>query len=320
MTADAIIQTTPRQGIHWEFEKLDRCPVCHGAEFSVVFVGEIRSVPLQFTKCASCGLIVQNPRPTCRALENYFSSRTFIEDSSAADYDLEQPLGYHNYSEWDASYKATASLRLKRIMAYRPPPAKLLEIGTATGSFLDVARRFGYAVRGIDVSTLFAEMARRKYGLDIDSHFIEDAPLPPATYDVVCNFGGISCWREPVRALVNIRRSLTPNGIFVLNFSDIDALVGRLLGRWYPEFNHASLSVFSTATIQRTLQTAGFDPVFFETERQYASIGRIVTYFRSRTGRWLANRLRIDNVTIPVVAIGTVFGVCLPSARASVAY
>ncbi len=305
--------TDTASSIHWEFETLDRCPLCQEARFTRVFDGDIRAVPLNFVRCASCGLIFQNPRLSRRALEQYFSSRTFIEDSSASDYDLERPLGYHDYADWDASYKATASLRLKRIMRYKPAPARLLEIGTATGSFLDVARGFGYTVRGIDVSTLFADMARRKYGHDIDSHFIEDAPLPPSTYDIICNFGGISCWRDPVRALRNIRQSLVPGGVFVINFSDVDGPIGRLYGRRYPEFNHASLSIFSRATIARTLEAAGFRMIFSETERQYASIGRIVTYLKSPIGRWLANRLRLEKVTIPVVAVGTVFAACVPA-------
>ena len=301
------------QTISWEFETLTECTVCQAARFSKIFSGDIRSIPLDFVRCTSCGLVFQNPRLTERALQQYFSSRTFIEDSSASDYDLERPLGYHDYSEWDASYKATASLRLKHIMRCKAPPARLLEIGTATGSFLDVARGFGYTVKGIDVSTLFAEMARRKYGLDIESHFIETAPLPAAAYDVVCAFGGVSCWRDPVRAMKNIRQSLAPGGVFVLNFPDFDAPLSRIYGRRYPEFNHASLTIFSRATMRRALEKAGVSIEFSETERQYASIGRIVTYLKSAVGRKIAGQLGLEKVTLPVIAVGTVFAICRPA-------
>jgi len=299
----------------WEFETLSACSLCGGHEFSEVLSRAHRSIPLTFTKCLGCGLILQNPRLTRETLAGYFSSSTFVRDSDAPDYKLGEPLGYHDYDEWDASYTSTATLRLRRILRYKRPPGRLLEIGTATGSFLDVARRYGFEVRSLDLSRRFAEMARARYGLDIDSDFIEEAPLPQAHYNVVCAFGGIACWRDPVRGLRNIRQSLAPGGIFVLNFPDIDGPLGRVLGDHYPEFNHASLTIFSTRTMHRCLEAAGLRLVFAQHERQYASIARIVTYLKSAAGRRLADRLRISHMTIPVIAFGTIFGVCLPKSE-----
>lgn len=299
----------------WQFERITACPLCGGAQFNTIVSKVIRSVPLTFIKCVGCGLIVQNPRLTREALSAYFSSSTFVRDSAAPDYTLGEPLGYHDYDDWDASYKSTATLRLRRILRYRRPPGRLLEIGTATGSFLDVARRYGFAVRGLDVSRRFAEIARARYGLDIESDFIEEAPLPEAHYDVVCAFGGIACWRDPVVGLRNIRRTLAPGGVFVLNFPDIDGPLGRLFGDRYPEFNHASLTIFSTETMRQCLQAAGLRPVFTQHERQYASIGRIVTYLKSNIGRRIVNRLRVHDVTVPVIAFGTIFCVCLPESE-----
>jgi SAM-dependent methyltransferase len=295
----------------WDFERLSACPLCGGKGFATTFSKRIRSIPLEFVTCRDCGLMFQNPRLTREALAAYFSSTTFLRDSEATDYDLDQPLGYHDYEEWDASYKSTADLRLARILRYRRPPGRLLEIGTATGSFLDVARRYGFAVRGLDLSRKFAEMARARYGLDIDGDFIEEAPLPEAHYDVVCAFGGIACWRDPVRGLQNIRRSLAPGGVFVMNYPNVDGLLGRLFGDRYPEFNHASLTIFSVHTMERCLRAAGLHPVFRENERQYASLGRIVTYLKSAAGRRAARALGLEHMTVPVIAFGTIFAVCV---------
>jgi len=107
----------------------------------------------------------------------------------------------------------------------------LLEIGTATGSFLDEARRVGYEVRGIDVSTTFADMARKRYALDIDVDFIEDIELPREHFEVVCNFGGVACWRDPMKALKNIRASMKPDGVLALNHPNLDSLPARI---WKP--------------------------------------------------------------------------------------
>lgn len=301
----------------WEFETVSACPLCAGTQFRTIFKKSIRSVPLEFVSCVACQLTFQNPRLTREALARYFSSTTFLRDSAAADYKLDENLGYHDYDEWDASYKSTATLRLERILRYKTPPGRLLEIGTATGSFLDVARRYGFTVRGLDLSRTFAEIARSRYGLDIDGDFIEEAPLPESHYDVVCAFGGIACWRDPVRGLRNIRHSLAPGGVFVLNYPDVDGLVGRLFGDRYPEFNHASLTIFSTRTMKECLKAAGLRLVFAENERQYASVSRIVTYLKTDMGRRIARRFGLNPVTIPVIAFGTIFGVCLPDDAAT---
>ena len=58
------------------------------------------------------------------------------------------------------------------------------------------------------------------------------------------------------------------------------------------------------------LKAAGLRLEFVEHERQYASIGRVVTYLKSAWGRRLADRLHLGGVTIPVIAFGTMFGVC----------
>ena len=312
MPPTAALALSPSQSDLWQFETLSACPLCAGVRFASVFAKSIRSVPLEFVRCEACALTFQNPRLTREALGRYFSSTTFVRDSDASDYHLGAPLGYHDYDEWDASYKSTADLRLARILRYTRPPAQLLEIGTATGSFLAVARHYGFAVNGLDLSRTFAEMARTRYGLDIQGDFIEEAPLPEAYYDVVCAFGGIACWRDPVRGLRNIRRSLAPGGVLVMNYSDIDGPLGRVMGDRYPEFNHASLTIFSGTTMEKCLRAAGLRTVFAETERQYASVNRIVTYLKWDLGRRAVRALGIGNLTIPVLAFGTTFAVCAP--------
>ena len=302
-----------RPSTTWDFENLDVCPICESSRFNVIYEKSIRDVPLRFVKCSQCRLVFQNPRFTRDTLAKYFSSSFFIKDADSPDSSLEDLLGYFDYEAWDASYKRTAGLRLKRIRRFVPPPGRLLEIGTATGSFLDEARQAGYDVRGVDLSARFAEVARRRYGLTIDVDFIEDIDLPRAHYDVVCNFGGVSCWRDPIKALKNIRSSLKSRGVLILNHPNGDGIVAKLYGARYPEFNHASLTIFSNRTMRRCLTEAGFHIVASENERQFASFGRIVTYLKSPVGLRLVKALKLEHRMIPVVAFGTTFSVSTPT-------
>lgn len=296
----------------WDYESIDACPLCSGRSFVTVFDREIRALPVTFVRCDRCQLVFQNPRMTREGLHDYFSSSVFINDAHSEEFDLKDTLGYPDYFDWDPSYRKTADLRLAHIRRLKAPPGRLLEIGTATGSFLDQARQAGYEVRGLDVSQTFAAIAR-KQGLEIDLGFVEEFELPEARYDVICNFGGIACWRDPVRGLKNVRRALKPDGVFALNHPNIDALVPRLLGRNYFEFNPASLQIFSDKTVNNCLEKAGFAPVVSRPERQYASVGRIVTYLKSGISVKVARRLRFDGITLPVIAFGTTFKICRPT-------
>ena len=291
--------------MNWVFEHLDSCVICGGRRFRTIF-REVRcGIPLQFDRCTDCSFIFQNPRLTRESLGDYFNSSIFIQDSKSNDDPISAQLGYFDYFAWDQSYKKTAAIRLNRLSKFRPLPGKLLEIGSATGSFLDSARHFGYQVRGLDVSRTFAEGAKQRYGLEIDVGWIEDFPLPPETYDVVCMFGGISCWRDLMKGLANVHQTLQPDGVFYFNYQDYYGLLGRLMGNRYPEFNHASLSLLHRRSIHDCLAKAGFRVLVDVTERQIASLERIVNYLQIGAARRLVTALGLGNIEIPIWVSGT---------------
>jgi SAM-dependent methyltransferase len=248
---------------------------------------------------------------TPQSLQEYFSSDLFVNDPGPVD-DL---LGYPNYHDWDKSYSRTAHLRLDRIRRFRPH-GELLEIGSATGSFLLAAQANGFAVRGLDLSSSFAAIARKR-GITVDIGAIEDAELPHAQFDLVCNFGGIACWRDPVRALQRIRRSLKPDGIFVFNHFNADNPFARLWRKRHFEFNHASLVIFTDRTMRSLLNGAGFEIVHSETERQYATLSRVIGYFKWTAPLRLLKRLGLSDLAFPVIVPGTKFLICRKAQHAS---
>jgi SAM-dependent methyltransferase len=292
-----------------KFENLTACPVCQHTEALVFLRRKVRDIPLEFSICRNCGLIYQNPRFTRESLADYFSSDLFIQDDANGNR-LDDLLGYPDYFAWDSSYRRTAALRLKRIAKYKTPPGDLLEVGTATGSFLNEARSFGFRVRGIDLSVAFATSARNRYSLDIDIDYIEECVLPESRYDVICNFGGIACWRDPIRALTNIHSGLKPEGIFVLNHFNVNSIPARILSGRHFEYNHASLIIYSTKTMQQCLRQAGFKVIYSERERQYASLGRIAAYLKQKRLLKALGTLGLKEITIPMVIPGTMFSIC----------
>jgi len=292
----------------WKFENVGACPGCLSAAAEATVRRTVQSLPLEFSRCLACGLIYQTPRLAREALSSYFSSETFIQDPNGDN--LDELLGYPDYFDWDKDYAVTAKLRLDRIKRFKPPPGELLEIGPATGSFLAAARSFGFRVRGLDLSSRFAAFARKRYDLNIDVGYVEEFAMPRSHYDVICSFGGIACWRDPIRALANIRETLKPDGIFVMNHFDIDSLPGKILGNHHFEYNHASLVIFSRQTMRQCLGRARFEEIYSQSERQYASFGRIAGYLKWKAILKALRGIGLESVTIPLIVPGTVFAIC----------
>ena len=179
----SLVSSSTEASPDWTFEKVDACPGCLSDAAEVTVRRTVQSLPLEFSRCLDCGLIYQTPRLTRESLSSYFSSETFIQDPNGDN--LDELLGYPDYFDWDKSYAVTAKLRLDRIGRFKRPPGELLEIGTATGSFLAAARSFGFRVRGLDLSSRFAAFARKRYDLNIDVGYVEEFAMPRSHYDVI---------------------------------------------------------------------------------------------------------------------------------------
>jgi hypothetical protein len=85
-----------------------------------------------------------------------------------------------------------------------------------------------------------------------------------------------------------------------MNHFDIDSLPGRILGSHHFEYNHASLVIFSRRTMRQCLAHAGFEQVYSQSERQYASFGRIAGYLKLKVILKALRGIGLENVTIPL--------------------
>jgi SAM-dependent methyltransferase len=140
--------------------------------------------------------------------------------------------------------------------------------------------------------------------------YVEEFAMPRSHYDVICSFGGIACWRDPIQAFTNIREALKPEGIFVMNHFDIYSLPGKILGSRHFEYNHGSLIIFSRRTMRQCLAHVGFEQVYCQSERPYASFGRIAGYLKLKAILKALRAIGSENVTIPLIVPGTVFAIC----------
>lgn len=254
------------------------CNLCGAEEFDVLFhspMDEQDPVHLadyvastnrydrygRIVRCRRCRLVYTNPR----------LSQETLRQGYAGSVDTD-------YAEEDASRSINAHMALRTIRKFARA-GRLLDVGCATGYFLNAAR-LDFEVHGIEPSRWAADHARERLKLEVQHGNLEDVALPAGSLDVVSMNDVIEHFSDPRAALLRVHRLLKPGGLLYLVTPDISGLAARVLrGKWWG-LRPAHLYYFSRATLQLMLRETGFRPVLTR------SYGRIFTY-----GYWLS-RLR----------------------------
>jgi 2-polyprenyl-3-methyl-5-hydroxy-6-metoxy-1,4-benzoquinol methylase len=111
--------------------------------------------------------------------------------------------------------------------------ARLLEVGSGRGMFLDRARRSGFDVTGVELSADAAAYARKTYDLTVYSEQLADAPLD-GKYDVVCAWDTVEHVPDPVEFWRTVVSLLAPDGVVLFSTPYFSSLPSRWLrSRWW---------------------------------------------------------------------------------------
>ncbi|HLI50604.1 MAG TPA: class I SAM-dependent methyltransferase [Thermomicrobiaceae bacterium] len=242
-----MIQTEPSQ-----CESLVNvaCDLCgsRNAEPIVVLrdlISGMTNDTFQLVRCRECGHRYLNPRPADPQLTVYYPD----------DY---APFGQYGLS---ARIKRFQRRRLiRRNWSLLGPPARVLDVGCATGELLASIRALGNPhVAGIEPSERAAEIARRRRGLDVRTGTLESAQIAPESFDVVLMSHTIEHLPSPSRTLGEIERVLSPGAYLFLWLPNADSWSARVFGRYWIGYDAPRhLHAFSTRTLTRLLARHGF--------------------------------------------------------------
>lgn len=173
--------------------------------------------------------------------------------------------GYDDYAALEAGLRLTARLRLRRIERLRRRcgagpggvRGRLLEVGCASGVFLDQARHRGWETTGWEVSEYAARRARSR-GIMVHTGAIEGAIIPEASWDCIALWDVIEHLRDPVGVLHSLARGLRVGGVLALSTGDVTSLCARWSGpRWHLFNLPEHLFFFSPGSLRALLEGAG---------------------------------------------------------------
>lgn len=165
-------------------------------------------------------------------LKNWnFSSNFYIEPNTKTLYNKNwTPLNYEkNYflEEYKKTYNKTyiedeknirilAKRRLNFLKKFIKKHYSLLEIGCATGFFLDEAKSFFKKLQGIEISTFASEYGRKKFNLKIENiNLFDFIQKNQEKFDVIASFYVIEHFKEQKEIFEFISNSLNQGGLWI---------------------------------------------------------------------------------------------------------
>lgn len=200
---------------------------------------------------------------------------SYEEDYFLADY--EKSYG-KSYEEDEPNLRRMARSRLDFLHRHGgASTGRLLEIGCATGFFLDEARARGFDVQGIEISRWACQTARQRFGVPVHcGSFLDpgaDDSAATGSYDVVAAFYVIEHFADQKRVFERMASLLKPGGLFVCA---LPSTHGPLLechpARWietHPADHYVDYSPVSLRSILPLygMKAVRFRPASFHQER-----------------------------------------------------
>ncbi|TSD66474.1 methyltransferase domain-containing protein [Inquilinus sp. KBS0705] len=230
-----------------------KCELCDSEKKSVLYSKDRNGKDVNNFICGECGFVFVLPRP---------SEEVKVELYKEGLFSLE---GRGSLAPDDAKFKKTEALAYKRFKLLESvigedvfsKNKKTVEIGCGAGSFLRYMSAAGWEVTGIEPDPVFALAGKERYGINIESTFLEEFD-PGYKFDLISTFHVIEHVEEVNAFLSKINLLLNDNGILFIECPTIDKMYGPNADFFFWDVH---INTFSNLTLKSFLIKHGFEIV-----------------------------------------------------------
>jgi SAM-dependent methyltransferase len=176
---------------------------------------------------------------------------------------------------------------------------KVLDVGCATGFFLEIAQERGWDVYGVELSTYAARLSQKKFGKNIFNGTLEAACFADNEFDLIALSDLLEHIPEPLAFLQEVRRILKPGGMAMIVTPNVASLSERLMrGKW-SHYKTEHLYYLSPRTIGRFLERSDLAPIGIETAPKYLNLDYIISQFTNYPHPLLTPFLKMLGYILP---------------------
>ncbi|MFH1052542.1 MAG: class I SAM-dependent methyltransferase [bacterium] len=240
-----------------------KCRICENRDTKEFLIG---NTPL--IECRNCGAVFNKNMPSQEFLENYYKKEYKISEEDFNGLEKRRIFRFPEQIEL-----------ISKIIHYQKPPAKILDIGSDRGFFLDEARRFGYLVKGLEPLEQAAEYCK-SIGIDVYNNLNQINE----TFDIITLWHSLEHHLVPKQSLEQIRNFLTDSGYLFIRVPAFDSLARKLFGNkwiWFQPENH--YYHYSINSLSFVIESSGFSLVHIEHRKPNNRLTKLFNKLSNRT-------------------------------------
>ena len=229
------------------------CSLCQSNNSSFIMKKDGFSI----VECENCSLVYVNPRLSSEAYEATYNSKNYGHIIS------QLALESHEYRKERFGVE-----RINLINKFNQLSAKktVLDIGSASGFFLEAASEAGWEAIGLELTESAVNFSRSR-GNDVRQSTLENANFQEKSFTAVTMFDVLEHLPDPVSTLKTIHNLLEDDGlvyIYVPNWNSASRLLMGENAHFIWPTHH--LTYFTPVTLTQALEKAGFQVEKIETQ------------------------------------------------------
>lgn len=222
------------------------CPVCRADRERVLFDKSGGT----YVACTDCEMVYLNPVFTDKFLEEYYRQ----------NHDLQAEIVESDSEFYTRLYRQG----MDNIVEAAGKEGAILDVGCSAGSFLDVARSYGWSTFGIELNQREAAYARRK-GHQVYEELVANV-VPPQPMEAIALWDVFEHIKDGLQFLLDIKRILSGKGTVFLQSPTPDAFAAKVLQEKCNMFDGLEhVNLYGYRNLVEIAGKAGYELVKYET-------------------------------------------------------
>lgn len=109
---------------------------------------------------------------------------------------------------------------LETLLKFKSPPAKVMELGCAHGSFVALMNQAGFAASGCEMSPWVVDRARRTFGINVFQGTFEELNVPERSLDAIAMMDVMEHLPDPISTLSTCLSALHDDGMLLIQMPE----------------------------------------------------------------------------------------------------